>query len=111
MLHVSSDYVFDGRAPRTALGAPRAYLESDPTAPLSAYGESKLAGEREVLGASAGTLVVRSAWLFGLGGRNFVATMLRAGRASRPSGGTRARSRSSPTRSARRPGPATSRRP
>ena len=76
MLHVSSDYVFDGRAPLATSGAPRAYIESDPTGPLSAYGESKLAGERQVLDASARHLVVRSAWLFGLGGRNFVATML-----------------------------------
>jgi dTDP-4-dehydrorhamnose reductase len=76
MLHVSSDYVFDGRTPLTRSGVPRAYLESDPTAPISAYGESKLAGERQVLQASARHLVVRSAWLFGLGGRNFVATML-----------------------------------
>ena len=48
------------------------YLESDPVAPLSAYGRSKLAGER----ASAGHLVVRTSWLFGVGGRNFVETML-----------------------------------
>jgi len=76
MLHVSSDYVFDGEVTRTAGGAPRAYVESDRTAPLSVYGESKLAGEREVLEAGGRHLVVRSAWLFGLGGRNFVSTML-----------------------------------
>jgi dTDP-4-dehydrorhamnose reductase len=76
MLHVSSDYVFDGRAPRARDGSPRAYLEADPTGPVSVYGESKLAGEREVLAASPEHLVVRSAWLFGTGGRNFAATML-----------------------------------
>ncbi len=76
MVHVSSDYVFDGRAPRTREGSPRAYVESDPTGPRSVYGESKLAGERLVLEASPEHLVVRSAWLFGLGGRNFAATML-----------------------------------
>jgi len=76
MIHVSSDYVFDGRPPGGA-GDPRPYRESDPTDPLSAYGESKLAGEREVLGAPGEHAVVRSAWLFGIGGRNFVATMLR----------------------------------
>jgi dTDP-4-dehydrorhamnose reductase len=76
MLHVSSDYVFDGATPRTVTGAPRGYVESDRTGPLSVYGESKLAGERAVLDAGAQHLVVRSAWLFGLGGRNFVATML-----------------------------------
>ena len=76
MLHISSDYVFDGRAPRAADGAARPYRESDPTGPRSAYGESKLAGERLVLEASPAHLVVRSAWLFGIGGRNFAATML-----------------------------------
>ena len=76
MLHISSDYVFDGRAPLTRDGAPRAYLESDPTGPRSVYGESKLAGERLVLEASAAHTVVRSSWLFGSGGRNFAATML-----------------------------------
>jgi dTDP-4-dehydrorhamnose reductase len=77
LVHVSTDYVFDGEPPREASGSPRAYLESDPTGPRSAYGESKLAGEREVLAASPGHTVVRSSWLFGLDGQNFVATMLR----------------------------------
>ena len=69
VVHISSDYVFDGQA-----DAP--YVESDPVGPVSAYGRTKLAGEREVLAAGAGHAVVRSAWLFGAGGRNFVATML-----------------------------------
>lgn len=77
MVHVSTDYVFDGRAPLDGEGRPRAYLESDPTAPLSVYGESKLEGERLVLAADRRHLVVRSSWLFGIGGRNFVETMLR----------------------------------
>jgi len=76
LLHVSTDYVFDGEAPVDARGAPRAYVESDPTGPRSVYGQSKLAGEREVLAASPRHTVVRSAWLFGVGGRNFAATML-----------------------------------
>ena len=76
LLHISSDYVFDGRAPRARSGAPRGYVESDPTGPVSTYGESKLAGERQVLEASPRHLVVRSAWLFGVAGGNFVATML-----------------------------------
>ncbi len=68
LVHVSTDYVFDGRATRP-------YVESDPTGPLSAYGRSKLAGERALdLDRAA---VVRASWLFGAGGRNFVATMLR----------------------------------
>ena len=73
VLHVSSDYVFDGRK-----GQP--YVESDATTPLSAYGESKLAGEEATAAANARHFVVRSSWLFGLGGRNFVETMLRLAR-------------------------------
>jgi dTDP-4-dehydrorhamnose reductase len=76
LLHVSTDYVFDGEARVDARGAPRAYVESDPTGPRSVYGQSKLAGERQVLEASPRHTIVRSAWLFGVGGRNFAATML-----------------------------------
>jgi dTDP-4-dehydrorhamnose reductase len=77
LLHVSTDYVFDGRAPLDAAGRERPYVESDPTGPRSVYGESKLAGEREVLAASPRHAVVRTAWLYGVDGRNFVDTMLR----------------------------------
>ena len=70
ILHVSTDYVFDG-----AKGAP--YVESDQPAPLSAYGRTKLAGEEAVVAANKRHFVVRSAGLYGLGGRNFVDTMLR----------------------------------
>jgi dTDP-4-dehydrorhamnose reductase len=77
LLHVSTDYVFDGEARVDASGAPRAYVESDPTGPRSVYGQSKLAGERQVLEASPRHTIVRSAWLFGVGGRNFADTMLR----------------------------------
>jgi dTDP-4-dehydrorhamnose reductase len=76
LVHVSTDYVFDGEAPLDPAGARRPYLESDPTGPRSVYGESKLAGERQVLAASPRHAVVRSAWVFGTGGRNFAATML-----------------------------------
>jgi dTDP-4-dehydrorhamnose reductase len=69
VVHVSTDYVFDGRK-----DAP--YVESDPTNPLSAYGRTKLAGELEVAAAGPRQAVVRSSWLFGAGGGNFVATML-----------------------------------
>ena len=70
LVHVSTDYVFDGRAERP-------YVESDAVGPRSAYGRTKLAGELEVLAAGGGHAVVRSAWLFGAGGRCFPATMLR----------------------------------
>jgi dTDP-4-dehydrorhamnose reductase len=79
LLHVSTDYVFDGEARVDASGAPRAYVESDPTGPRSVYGQGKLAGERQVLEASPRHTIVRSAWLFGIGGRNFADTMLRLG--------------------------------
>jgi dTDP-4-dehydrorhamnose reductase len=70
LVHVSTDYVFDGTS-----GAP--YVESSPTCPLNAYGRSKLAGEAAVAAAAAGRhAIVRTSWLFGRAGRNFVATML-----------------------------------
>jgi dTDP-4-dehydrorhamnose reductase len=73
VLYVSTDYVFDG-AKRTP------YVESDPTGPLQEYGRSKLAGERATAAANRNHLIVRSSWLFGPGGRNFVETMLALGR-------------------------------
>ncbi len=77
LVHVSTDYVFDGTPPLDGAGRPRPYVESDPTGPLSVYGATKLDGERLVLAASPAHLVVRTAWLFGIDGGNFVATMLR----------------------------------
>jgi dTDP-4-dehydrorhamnose reductase len=79
LVHVSTDYVFSGEAPLDASGAPRPFLEPDPTGPRSVYGQSKLAGEQAVLAASPAHSVVRSSWLFGVHGPNFVATMLRLG--------------------------------
>ncbi len=72
VLYVSTDYVFDGRK-----GTP--YLESDPTGPESSYGRSKLAGEIATAAANPRHFVVRTSWLFGAGGSNFVDTMLRVG--------------------------------
>jgi dTDP-4-dehydrorhamnose reductase len=73
----STDYVFDGRGIPAARGSgPRPYVESDPTGPLSAYGRTKLAGERVTAAANARHFVVRTSWLFGVGGGNFVETML-----------------------------------
>ena len=77
LVHVSTDYVFAGDAPLDDAAAPRPYVESDPTGPRSVYGQSKLAGELQVLEASPRHAVVRSSWLFGVHGPNFVATMLR----------------------------------
>jgi dTDP-4-dehydrorhamnose reductase len=74
VVHVSTDYVFDGRANEP-------YTEASVTGPLSAYGRSKLAGEHAVAAAAPdGHAIVRSSWLFGLHGRNFVDTMLRLAR-------------------------------
>jgi dTDP-4-dehydrorhamnose reductase len=70
VVYVSTDYVFDG-----AKGEP--YVESDQPAPLSAYGRTKLAGEEATAAANKRHFIVRSAGLFGVGGRNFVETMLR----------------------------------
>ena len=69
-VHVSTDYVFAGakREP---------YVESDQPAPLGAYGRTKLAGEEAVAAANKRHFIVRSSGLFGVGGRNFVDTMLR----------------------------------
>jgi dTDP-4-dehydrorhamnose reductase len=77
LVHVSTDYVFTGDPPLDRGGALRPYVESDPTGPRSVYGQTKLEGELEVLSASSAHTVVRSSWLFGLDGHNFVATMLR----------------------------------
>ena len=72
LVHVSTDYVFSGTK-----GAP--YVESDEPDPVSFYGRSKLVGERNALGLCSRAFVVRTSWLYGRHGRNFVNTMLALG--------------------------------
>jgi dTDP-4-dehydrorhamnose reductase len=70
LLHLSTDFVFDGNSNR-------AYLPDDPTNPLSVYGVSKLSGERRVLNGGGDGIVLRTAWVYAATGKNFVLTMLR----------------------------------
>lgn len=70
LIHVSTDYVFDGTAHSP-------YKETDKTAPLGAYGRTKLAGEREILAAGCDSVIVRTQWLYSHKAKNFFLTMLR----------------------------------
>jgi dTDP-4-dehydrorhamnose reductase len=70
LVHVSTDYVFSGRGIRP-------YREDDPADPLNAYGRGKLAGERRAFEEGDEVLVVRTSWVFGAGGVNFVDTILK----------------------------------
>ncbi len=73
VLHFSTDYVFDGKASKPL-------REEDPASPLGWYGESKLAGEIQLLNSSAPAVVLRTAWLYSLQGKNFLKTMMRLSR-------------------------------
>jgi len=72
LVHVSTDYVFSGDKPLF-----EACVESDSTNPISEYGKSKLAGEQAILESGAQTAILRTAWLYGSAGNNFLKTMLR----------------------------------
>jgi len=73
LIHISTDYVFDGRQEGDAV----AYREDDKTNPINIYGKSKLAGEEEIRKILEEYFIIRTAWLYGLQGNNFVYTMLR----------------------------------
>lgn len=70
LIHYSTDYVFDG-------SKQGAWLEDDATAPLSAYGHSKLAGEQAIADVGGSHLILRTSWVYGLQGKNFLLTMLK----------------------------------
>lgn len=74
LLHISTDYVFDGRKP-----PPAGYTEDDTASPLGVYGQSKWQGEQAIRRLLPAHIILRVSWVFGIHGHNFVKTMLRLG--------------------------------
>jgi len=72
MVHYSTDYVFDGSKQQP-------YVESDAVNPVNVYGQSKLAGEQAIAAAGIPHLILRTSWVYGMRGKNFLQTMLRLG--------------------------------
>ncbi len=72
LVHISTDYVFNGK-----IDTNLSYAEDDKAEPINIYGESKLAGEREIKRTLKKYFIIRTAWLYGRGGKNFVSTMLK----------------------------------
>jgi len=72
LIHVSTDYVFDGRKK-----VPEPYVETDPPNPISYYGITKLEGEKAVMRTTDQHVILRTAWLYGVHGKNFLKTMLK----------------------------------
>lgn len=72
LVHYSTDYVFDG-------GKSEPYVESDPTGPLNVYGAGKLAAEQAISRSGANHLILRTSWVYGARGKNFLLTMRRLG--------------------------------
>lgn len=77
LVHISTDYVFDGKGITAPDGTIRPYRETDPVAPVSVYGRTKALGEEKVTTLCPSSIIIRTAWLYGEQGANFVHTMLR----------------------------------
>lgn len=72
LIHISTDYVFDGTSERP-------YLENDPVSPNSVYGKTKAEGEQNIISSGCSYIIIRTSWLYSSYGNNFVKTMLRLG--------------------------------